>query len=96
MSFSGWILIDRSGKHFGTILNFLRDGRVCLPDVKRDLVELQAEAKYYLVQELVEILDTAIKQIEAEVEPVCRVPLITSRREEQLLLATSTKVLKSF
>ena len=28
----GWILIDRCGKHFGTILNFLRDGDVPVPD----------------------------------------------------------------
>ena len=27
----GWILIDRCGKHFGSILNFLRDGDVPLP-----------------------------------------------------------------
>ena len=27
----GWIMIDRSGKHFGSILNFLRDGNVFLP-----------------------------------------------------------------
>jgi hypothetical protein len=28
----GWILIDRCGKHFGSILNFLRDEDVPLPD----------------------------------------------------------------
>ena len=50
--FSGWILIDRCGKHFGTILNFLRDGKVPLPENRRDLLELQQEAKYYLVQDL--------------------------------------------
>merc|ERR1719250_546423 len=27
----GWILIDRNGKHFGSILNFLRDGQIPLP-----------------------------------------------------------------
>ena len=36
----GWILIDRSGKHFGSILNFLRDGSVPLPDTRRELHEL--------------------------------------------------------
>ena len=46
----GWILIDRRGKHFGTLLNFLRDGNVPLPETKRELVELQTEAKYYLIQ----------------------------------------------
>ena len=48
--FLGWILIDRCGKHFGTLLNFLRDGNVPLPETKRELIELQTEAKYYLIQ----------------------------------------------
>ena len=33
----GWILIDRSGKHFGSILNFLRDGAVPLPETRREI-----------------------------------------------------------
>ena len=41
----GWVLIDRSGKHFGTVLNFLRDGSVSLPETRRELMELSAEAK---------------------------------------------------
>merc|ERR550534_3404222 len=40
----GWILIDRNGKHFGAILNYLRDGTIPLPDTRRELMELQAEA----------------------------------------------------
>lgn len=46
----GWVLIDRSGKHFGTILNFLRDGYVPLPECRVETVEILAEAKYYLIQ----------------------------------------------
>jgi len=30
----GWILIDRNGKHFGSILNFLRDGQIPLLTLK--------------------------------------------------------------
>ena len=41
----GWVLIDRSGKYFGTILNFLRDGSVSLPETKKECLELAAEAK---------------------------------------------------
>merc|ERR1712179_39208 len=48
----GWILIDRCGKHFGTILNFLRDGNVPLPETRIELSELRAEAKYFCVDEL--------------------------------------------
>lgn len=49
----GWVLIDRSGKHFDLILNFLRDGSVALPDNNvRALAEILAEAKYYCITEL--------------------------------------------
>ena len=36
----GWIMIDRCGKHFGSILSFLRDGSLPLPDSKRELLEI--------------------------------------------------------
>ena len=38
----GWIMIDRSGKHFGSILNFLRDGNVFLPGKSIRLVSCEA------------------------------------------------------
>lgn len=50
--FIGWVLIDRSGKHFGTILNYLRDGKVPMPDAKTELKELLIETKFYCLQEL--------------------------------------------
>lgn len=37
----GAYFIDRSPKHFETILNFLRDGDVPLPDNKKELLELE-------------------------------------------------------
>ena len=84
----GWILIDRCGKHFGSILNFLRDGDVPLPDNRREILELQAEAKYYCIDELNEHCEKAVKNMKKdnlpEVEPICRVPLITSLKEEQV------------
>lgn len=58
---TGWILIDRCGKHFGTILNYLRDGAVPLPESRREIEELLAEAKYYLVQGLVEECQAALQ-----------------------------------
>lgn len=57
----GWILIDRCGKHFGTILNYLRDGAVPLPDSRRETEELLAEAKYYLVQGLADECTAALQ-----------------------------------
>lgn len=58
--FIGWILIDRCGKHFGLILNYLRDGTVALPESRREeLQEILAEAKYYCIQQLVELCEQA-------------------------------------
>lgn len=84
-------MIDRCGKHFGTILNFLRDGSVPLPDNSRDMAELLTEAKYYCISELVESCENALTFKERETEPICRVPLITSQKEEQLLISSTTK-----
>ena len=85
----GWILIDRCGKHFGTILNFLRDGNVPLPETRIELSELRAEAKYFCVEELADACEKGMKDKDAnghDVVPVCRVPLITSQREEQVCI----------
>lgn len=92
----GWILIDRCGKHFGTILNYLRDGTVALPDNYRDIMELLAEAKYFLIEELTESCQQALTKKEREAEPICRVPLITSHKEEQLLIMSTSKVIFLF
>ncbi|XP_004930451.1 BTB/POZ domain-containing adapter for CUL3-mediated RhoA degradation protein 3 [Bombyx mandarina] len=87
----GWILIDRCGKHFGTILNYLRDGTVALPDSYKEIMELLAEAKYFLIEELTESCLQALAKKEREAEPICRVPLITSQKEEQLLIMSTSK-----
>ena len=34
---------DRNGKHFGAILNYLRDGTIPLPETRRELMELQVK-----------------------------------------------------
>uniref|UniRef100_A0A8D1ESF7 Potassium channel tetramerization domain containing 13 n=1 Tax=Sus scrofa TaxID=9823 RepID=A0A8D1ESF7_PIG len=59
----GWVLIDRSGRHFGTILNYLRDGSVPLPESTRELGELLGEARYYLVQGLIEDCQLALQPV---------------------------------
>jgi len=87
----GWILIERSGKHFGTVLNYLRDGAAPLPEQRQDLEELLAEAKYYCVKELETQVEEALRLKDDEVTPICRVPLITSSKEELALLAASQK-----
>lgn len=85
-------MIDRCGKHFGTILNFLRDGNTPLPEGTRAMAELLAEAKYYCIAELAESCERVLAQKGREAEPICRVPLITSHKEEQLLISNSIKV----
>ncbi|CAD7092348.1 unnamed protein product [Hermetia illucens] len=86
----GWILIDRSGTHFGTILNYLRDGRVPLPESRKEIEELLAEAKYYCISDLAVSCERALVK-NMEPEPICRIPLITSQKEEQMLINNSTK-----
>lgn len=71
----GWILIDRCGKHFAKILNFLRDGFVPLPDNQHELNELLIEAKYYLIQDLIDQCESALKKYKTHkvMEPVCSI-----------------------
>jgi BTB/POZ domain-containing adapter for CUL3-mediated RhoA degradation protein len=89
----GWIMIDRSGKHFGTILNFLRDGVIVLPDSKREVAELMTEAKYYLIQELIDFCENVLSRWRevTNTEAICRVPLITSLLEGSLLISSTSK-----
>lgn len=88
---TGWILIDRCGKHFATILNFLRDGSVPLPETSKEIAELLAEAKYYCITELADSCNQALLRKGREIEPLCQVPLITSQVEEEMLISSTTK-----
>ncbi len=90
--FPGWILVDRSGKHFGTILNYLRDGSVPLPESKQHLEELLAETKFYLLEELSNEINEQLSKKKEAYEATCKVPLITSAKEEKLILNSTTKV----
>ncbi|XP_019854127.1 PREDICTED: BTB/POZ domain-containing adapter for CUL3-mediated RhoA degradation protein 3-like [Amphimedon queenslandica] len=87
----GWVLIDRSGKHFGLILNFLRDGSVALPESKKECTELLAEAKFYLIDDLSDAVELQLAKLKDEYEPGCRVPVITSPEEEHLIVSSSSK-----
>lgn len=46
----GYVLIDRNGKHFDIILDFLRQGTVSLPECRVEVAEILCEAKFYLIQ----------------------------------------------
>ncbi|KAH1171699.1 hypothetical protein KIL84_007317 [Mauremys mutica] len=87
----GWILIDRSGRHFGTILNYLRDGSVSLPESQRELEEVLSEARYYLIQGLVEDCQLALQQKSDAYDPLCLIPMVTSPKEEQQIISSCSK-----
>ncbi|CAI9615907.1 unnamed protein product [Staurois parvus] len=87
----GWILIDRCGKHFGTILNYLRDDTIALPKNRHEIKELMAEAKYYLIQGLVDKCQAALQDKNESYEAVCNIPIITSPKEEEKLIESSAK-----
>lgn len=57
---TGCFFIDRDGRYFHDILNFLRDGRFNYPPDGKDykyLVELRAEAEFYGLLGLVALID---------------------------------------
>ncbi|XP_025050731.1 BTB/POZ domain-containing adapter for CUL3-mediated RhoA degradation protein 1, partial [Alligator sinensis] len=88
---AGWILIDRNGRHFGTILNYLRDGAVPLPASQRELEEVLCEARYYLIQGLVEDCQLALQHKNEAYDPLCLIPMVTSPKEEQQIISSCSK-----
>ncbi|XP_030633022.1 BTB/POZ domain-containing adapter for CUL3-mediated RhoA degradation protein 2 isoform X1 [Chanos chanos] len=85
----GWILIDRCGKHFGTVLSYLRDGVVTLPKSRQGVQELLAEAKYYRIQGLVDLCQHALQ--DNKEKALCVIPVITCPKEEERLIQGCTK-----
>lgn len=92
----GWVLIDRCGKHFSKILNFLRDGSITLPDNRCEIAELLAEAKYYLIQGLVSQCENVLERKTVDIDPLCRVPIITSSEEEHKIVAKTSRPIVKF
>lgn len=86
----GWVLIDRNGAHFGRILNWLRDGDIPLPESREEIEELAMEAKYFLCETLLQKCEAALC-VGREPEPSCRVPYVTSLKEEQQIVAATKK-----
>jgi len=88
----GWVFIDRCGKHFGTILNFLRDGSVPLPETCVEISEILAETKFYGVSELSDACEQALRRKRNKNSNITWVTLITSQTETQKLISISSKV----
>ena len=99
----GYILIDRCGKHFELVLNYLRDedtqGVLLNLDDKSDLelYEILKEAKFYCVQSLVSLVEQKIlsnKQMSTP-EPYYGssvVSMITSKIDLIKILTSTDKV----
>ncbi|KAF1762206.1 hypothetical protein GCK72_010468 [Caenorhabditis remanei] len=62
----GCIFIDRDSQHFRLILNFLRDGQMALPDSDREVKEVLAEARYFLLDPLIELCE---ERLETSISP---------------------------
>ncbi|TKR68527.1 hypothetical protein L596_024497 [Steinernema carpocapsae] len=97
----GFVLIDRSGKHFPAILNFLRDGSIPLPDSLHEVREILAEAKYYLLQELIAQCQEWINAFtcthdELALISMRRVPTVSTRKEAEQVIAATRKPLIKF
>ena len=58
----GAFFIDRDGKHFRFILNYLRDGELIVPEGATFLKELEAEAKFYQIKGLLQELEDKIQE----------------------------------
>ena len=82
---TGWFLIDRDGKHFNLILNYLRDGTINLPECPQVLSELLQEAKFYCISPLIELIEQQLKTRSrkslADMDACCKVIMLTSAKE---------------
>lgn len=72
-------------------MNYLRDDTITLPQNRQEIKELMAEAKYYLIQGLVNMCQSALQDKKDSYQPVCNIPIITSLKEEERLIESSTK-----
>lgn len=72
----GSFFIDRDGTHFRFILNYLRTGKLTLPEGATFLKELEQEAKFYQIQG---ILD------ELKPKPFGKSKILTNKEQQQIL-----------
>ena len=59
---NGHYFIDRDGETFRYVLNFLRTHKICVPDDYKNLELLEAEADYYQIEPLLEIVRDMISK----------------------------------
>jgi len=93
---SGYYMIDRDGRYFHFILNYLRDGSgIVLPVDIIQIQNIQKEAEFYSIQGLVDMCKHAVNDDSGKndqlVVPKCSVTVITSQAEETALINQSKK-----
>ena len=83
----GSFFIDRDGTHFRFILNFLRTGKLTLPEGATFIKELEEEAEFYQIQGLVDALKPANSTVEARTlgEPFPESIILTNVEEQRVL-----------
>ncbi|CAJ0579099.1 unnamed protein product, partial [Mesorhabditis spiculigera] len=95
----GWVLIDRSGRHFGLILDFLRDGTIPLPNCRYEVEQIMNEAAYYLVQDLVQHCSNWIaarRGSSTKLPTLCYIPSISTKEEAETIVNHTTKPVIKF
>lgn len=82
----GYVHIDRDGRYFPYILNFLRDGTVALPESWELKEAILNEAQFYALQPLIQLIDHHMSDM---FRPMCQIAVVTSALEEARLITTS-------
>ncbi|KRY18551.1 BTB/POZ domain-containing adapter for CUL3-mediated RhoA degradation protein 2 [Trichinella patagoniensis] len=92
----GWILIDRCGKYFDDVLNFLRDGKVALPSCKIYVQQLLIEASHYSLNGLIRFCQNWLDSLHMseEVVKTCHISLVNSSEEKLSLQYVKRPVIK--
>ena len=88
----GAFFIDRDGTHFRFILNYLRTGKLTLPDEATILREVEEEADFYQIQGIVHELKGpgpfgSSFQVKKSPEPFQESKILTSVEHRQVLQA---------
>ncbi|ETE67079.1 Kinesin-like protein KIF22, partial [Ophiophagus hannah] len=76
---------------FSGRMEVLTDSEVSLPESQRELEEVLCEARYYLIQGLVEDCQLALQQKSEAYDPLCHIPMVTSPKEEQQIISRCSK-----
>ncbi|XP_035678846.1 BTB/POZ domain-containing protein KCTD6-like [Branchiostoma floridae] len=76
----GRYFIDRNGRLFEYVLNFLRTTQLVLPEDFKELPQLEIEADFYQIQPLIEALKSYKPRPRSEPPVPCEVVVLSIRR----------------